>query len=238
MSDSPSNDDSKPKTDLFEVLVVSLLGLAAIGAALAGYQEGLWGGKSVEAYGESNTMSTSAATTYNDELTNYMSDGQIDVEAKKAIWVGLDSEDEVEKARSFEMASYLYIYRSSEMAYHNLGLPEEARKRAETSEETVVLTEAQLEAALETDLDDAYEDEVFSGSAAEFEEAEAKFEEGRIANANGDEFSLAGVIFTIALFFAGLALVFKTKVRWGFFGVGLVIFVGSCLYLATLTWTK
>lgn len=238
MSDSPSSDDSKPKTDLFEVLVVSLLGLAAIGAALAGYQEGLWGGKSVEAYGESNTMSTAAATTYNDELTNYMSDGQIDVEAKKAIWVGLDSEDEVEKARSFEMASYLYIYRASEMAYHNLGLPEEARKSAETSEETVVLTEAQLEAALETDLDDAYEDEVFSGSAAEFEEAEAKFEEGRIANANGDEFSLAGVIFTIALFFAGLALVFKTKVRWGFFGVGFVIFVGSCLYLATLTWTK
>lgn len=233
-----SGEEEKNKTDLFEVLVVTLLGLAAIGAALAGYQEGLWGGKSVEAYGESNTMSTSAATTYNDELTNYMSDGQIDVEAKKAIWLGLDTEDEVERARSFEMASYLYLYRSSEMAYHNLGLPAETRKKAETSEETVFLTEEQLAAALETDLDEAYEDEVFSGSAEEFEAAEAKFEEGRIANANGDAFSLAGVIFTVALFFAGLALVFKTKVRWGFFGVGLIVFAASCLYMVTLVWTK
>ena len=231
-------EEEKKKTDLFQVLVVALLGMAAIGAALTGYQEGLWDGKCVEAYGESNTMSTSAATTCNDELTTYMRDGQIDVEAKKAVWLGLDTEDEVERERSFELASYLYLYRSSEMAYRNLGLPAEARKKAETSEETVLLTEEELAAALETDLEEAYEDEVFSGSEEEFEEAEAKFEEGRMVGVNADAFSIAGVIFSFALFFGGLALVFETKVRWGFFGIGLIVFVSTCFYLATLEWTQ
>ena len=97
---------------------------------------------------------------------------------------------------------------------------------------------ARLADALETDLGEAYEDEVFSTSADEFAEAEAKFDEGRVANANGDAFSLAGVIFTIALFFAGLALVFKTHIRWTFFGAGAFVFLASCVYLATLTWTR
>ncbi len=87
-----------------------------------------------------------------------MTDSQIDVEAKKAIWTGLDSEDEVERTRCLEIASYLYLYRASDAAYHHLGLPAEARAKTETSDESVVLSEKQLADALETDLGEAYED--------------------------------------------------------------------------------
>ncbi len=51
-----------------------------------------------------------------------------------------------------------------------------------------------------------------------FADADAKFEEGKKANDNGDKFDLAVVFFTVALFFAGLGLVFKTSIRWGFCG--------------------
>ena len=36
---------------------------------------------------------------------------------------------------------------------------------------------------------------------------------------------------------AGLGLVFKTNMRWAFFALGFVIFVGSTIYMVTLPWT-
>ena len=52
--------------DMFELVTAILLGLAAIGAALAGLQGGQWGGKQLEAFAESNKMTTKAATEYNE----------------------------------------------------------------------------------------------------------------------------------------------------------------------------
>ncbi len=54
----------------------------------------------------------------------------------------------------------------------------------------------------------------------------------------GDEFSLNGVYCTLSLFFAGLGLVFKSRVRWGFFGLGSVIFLGALVYMCRLEWTR
>lgn len=50
--------------------------------------------------------------------------------------------------------------------------------------------------------------------------SDKKFAEGRTANENGDQFDLTGVLVTVSLFFAGLGLVFKSDVRWAFFGLG------------------
>jgi hypothetical protein len=69
-----------------------------------------------------------------------------------------------------------------------------------------------------------------------FTKADAKFEEGRQANETGDKFDLAGVFFTVALFFGGLGLVFKTSMRWGFFGTGALVFAGAAIYVFTLPW--
>ncbi len=71
-----------------------------------------------------------------------------------------------------------------------------------------------------------------------FADADAKFEEGKTANDNGDKFDLAVVFFTVALFFAGLGLVFKTPIRWGFCAVGVVFFLGSTIYIMSLPWVS
>ena len=232
---SASSDDNKP-FDPFELIVAILLGIGAIAASIAGYQEGLWGGASVEGYGEASALTTKASSTYNDELTTYMQDAQFDVRSKELIWEGLESEDEATARRLLGMANWMLLSQLSDSAYKFLKLPEEKRKAYMGGDDSVMLTNEELELALETDLDDDYVDEVFTGSDGEFQIADKRFAEGRDANGKGDQFSLAGVILTVALFFAGLSLVFKTRMRWAFLTVGALMLAGGIGFMSTLSW--
>lgn len=230
-----SSDDNKP-FDPFELTAAILLGIGAIGASLAGHQEGLWGGQSVEAYGEAAALTTKASSTYNDELTTYMQDTQIDIRSKELIWEGDESKDEDVSGRLLGMANWMLLTQVSDSAYKYLKLPEATRKAYWEGDEEQMLTHEELMLALETDLDQDYVDEVFSASEDEFEAADKRFAEGRDANNKGDQFSLAGVILTVALFFAGLSLVFKTTMRWGFLGVGTLVLIGGLVFMSTLSW--
>ena len=244
--------ESKP-FDPFELAVALLLGVGAIATAVAGHQSGLWGGASVEGYGEAAAMTTAASSTYNDELTTYMQDAMVDNRAKEMVWEALEEEDEVRAARLKAMASWLYSSQLSEPAYKTLQLPDideaapaegapavaDATGEAaatDEDEEGFVYTDEALETALNIDLDDEYVDAVFTPSSEEFDAAKARFDKARAANEMGDKFSLATVILTISLFFGGLALVFKTRMRWGFLGGGAVVAVIGIGYMATLTW--
>jgi hypothetical protein len=88
------------------------------------------------------------------------------------------------------------------------------------------------------DEDSSYGDDLFSEPMAAFERADAKFHEGETANENGDQYDLAGVFYTVALFFAGLGLVFKSAVRWPFFGLGMLVFLGTVGFMMTLPWAS
>lgn len=226
--------------DTFELGAAVLLGLGAIFASLAGHQEGLWGGASVEAYGEAAAMTTKAATTYNDELTTYMQDVQTDVRAKELIWEGRDTDDDAAGSRRLGMANWLLLNQLSDAAYEQLGLPADKRKAYQDADgdarDDVMLSDHDALSALGTDLGDDYVKAVFSESQEQFEAADKRFGEGRVANNLGDDFSLATVIFTVSLFFAGLSLIFKSKVRWAFLGLGTIVFVGGLGYMLSLTW--
>ena len=230
-----SADDNKP-FDPFELAAAILLGIGAIGTAVAGHQSGLWGGQSVEAYGEAAALTTKASSTYNDELTTYMQDTQVDIRAKELIWEGSESEDDAAGERQLGMASWMLITQTSDAAYKFLGLPEAKRKAYWEGDAEVVLSSEELDKALETDLDDDYVQEVFGSSDDEFEAADKRFNEGRDANNKGDQFSLAGVILTVALFFAGISLIFKTGMRWVFLGMGALVLAGGLGFMATLSW--
>lgn len=93
-----------------------------------------------------------------------------------------------------------------------------------------------LIASLENDLDDDegyYEAMLGEGIALE-KKAQERFKEGQHFNKIGDEYSLVGVILTIALFFAGIALVFRSSVRWKLFYMGIAVFVVGTIYMLTL----
>ncbi|MEA2164589.1 MAG: hypothetical protein QOK37_2716 [Thermoanaerobaculia bacterium] len=283
--------------ELFELVTAVLLGLAAIGAALAGLQSGQWGGRQMEAFAQANSITTHASKSYSEAVSDMNSDYAVIGQAKRLILEGIDATNETDKRRSFKLASYYLTQQLDETAYDALKLPKEKEraqaahtagtpattpaaatppatattttaatetateeKQAEpaaaetaapaTSEvDTEEEVEAEMAAPLEEKAlikvlgselhdDDSYETAMFAEGNKLFADADKKFEEGRKANNNGDEFELAGLYYTIALFFAGLGLVFKTKMRWGFAGAGIIVLLISTGYLITRTWAS
>lgn len=302
MSEPQADDNSS--FDLFELVTAVLLGLAAIGAALAGLQGGQWGGKQLEAFAESNKMTTKAATDYNEASVDINADYAAVAAAKEHILEARDATDPSTKKRHFDLASYYCSSQLNEPAYKAMELPMEfyvedepegkpgeakpaaastapapaatppaatntapaaapppaaatntatspapdAAAKAEEEEEddkpgggpTIErdIPDAELLEMLAVELDDDYMDGMLAEANKGFAAAEARFNEGKVANENGDRFDLIGVFFTVGLFFAGVGLVFKTQIRWGFFALGLVISIGSAIYMAMLPWAS
>jgi hypothetical protein len=93
-----------------------------------------------------------------------------------------------------------------------------------------------LLASLKAELDEPYIDASLADGNKMFEQADQRFGQGRAANDIGDKFGLAGVFYAVALFFGGLGLVFKSRVRWIFFVMGTLVFLGASLFIARLPW--
>lgn len=297
MADENTNTADQP-FELFELIIAVLLGLAAVGAALAGIQSGQWGGKQLEAFAEANSITTKASKSYSEAVSDMNSDYAVVGQAKRLILEGIDASTDADQQRSYKLASYYLTQQLDETAYDALKLPkqeEDATPAAAAATTTPAATdtaatttdtagdegegeeeaaaepaatstapaasaapasdEADTEEEVEAEMakvfpeevligvlghelhdDDTYETAMFAEGNQLFADADKKFAEGRKANDNGDEFELAGLYYTIALFFAGLGLVFKTKMRWGFAGAGIVVFLISTVYLFTRTW--
>ena len=283
--------------EMFELVIAILLGLAAIGAALAGIQSGQWGGKQLEAFAEANAITTNASKSYSEAVSDMNSDYAVVGQAKRLILEGIDANSEADQIRSYKLASYYLTQQLAPNAYEAMKLPKEPEETPaattpaatttpatdtaatdtadeegedEEGEEEPAATEkpapaattpaagdedADTEEEVEAEMakmlpeetliqvlgnelhdDDTYENAMFAEGNQLFADADKKFAEGRKANDNGDEFELAGLYYTIALFFAGLGLVFKSRMRWGFAGVGVVVFLFATIYLFTRTW--
>ncbi len=218
--------------DVFELFVALLLGLAALGGAWAGHQSSLWGGTSATAYGEAANQTTVASTLFQLGVSIANRDAAVDIEAKQLVVGMLTAKTEEDELKNRYLATYLYCKQLSEDAYAALGLPPEYYMGDDEMLDAFPV-EA-LVAALDAELGEEYYDVVLADGLQGFEESNAKFEEGRGANVNGDQFGLAVVLFTIALFFGGLALVFKSKVKWLFFLAGLVLFGLAADYMRKL----
>lgn len=254
--------------DKFELATAVLLGLAAIGAALANQQAGQWGGKQLDAFSSSNALTTKAAKQYNEDTVLVNADYAAVAAAKEHILEARDARDPQARERHLDMASYQYTSQMTEIGYKAMGLPsgyyvededdatatpaaahEEASAAGDTEEAADPETEAQtalerdipdetLFASLKQELDEEYIEQATAEGNKMFEEADKKFEEGRVANGNGDRFDLVGVFYTVGLFFAGLGLVFKTDIRWTFCGLGALVVLAATLYMFTLPWTS
>jgi hypothetical protein len=221
--------------DPFELIVAILLGLGATGGAISAYQGDLWGGQSIEAYGEASTQATNASSIYNEAVGDITYDMNVDVEAKRLIIEGLFTEDPLAKTRAYTIASYLYGQQLSDPAYEVTGLNPRYREAEARGD---MIPEEELSTTLDRELyeSEEYEDAMLRDGLGAFAESDAMFDRGRAANETGDEFAFMGVLFTVALFLAGIALVFKTNIRWGFAGMGLVVLMYAAFQLFTTPW--
>lgn len=267
-------EDTPNPYDRFELATAILLGLAAIGAAIAGQQAGQWGGRQLDAFAEANALTTKASTQYNEDMVMLNADYAAVAIAKQHILEARDAARGVDYERHLEIASYFYTSQLSEPAYKAMGLPggyweeeevaagatppsqaEPVAEESEAAEEDTSgaedaeseeeapadvlereIPDDDLFASLQVELDEDYVDAMLSTGEEMFEQADARFAEGRVANNNGDQFDLASVFFAIALFFAGLGLVFKTQLKWVLLGMGAALFVFNVIFMMTMSW--
>jgi len=231
--------------DRFEFFAAILLGAAAICTALSSYQSGLWGGIQADSYGRANTEATQAASLQSKAVVEMSKDASVDVTAWRLILEGNDATNPADKERSFEIATYLYTKQLSEPGYKALGLPPEAKNEVvddpdtATEEKQEAIKEELLEKAMETELTDDknYIREMLAAATAQQEVSAKTFKAGQDANEAGDKFELANVIFAVSLFFMGIALVFRTDIKWYVLWAGGLLTVGGLIYMVTLPWT-
>jgi hypothetical protein len=231
--------------DRFEFFAAILLGAAAICTALSSFQAGLWDGIQADNYGKANTEATLAASERSRAVVEMSKDASVDIAAKRLILEADDNPNEVDKNRAYEYATYMYTKQFSDPGYKALGFPPEAKKEvvddpttpAEEKEE--VLQETILEKALEKDLgdDENYRKEMLAESVRLNEQSEKTFKAGQTANDIGDNFELANVIFAVSLFFLGIALIFRTSIRWYVLWAGGLLTLGGLIFMLTLSWT-
>lgn len=229
----------------FELITAFLLGVAAILTALSSFQAGLWDGIQAENYGKANTEATKAASELAKATVEMSKDASVDVAAMRLILEGDDAANPTDKARAYNVATYLYTKQMSDAGYKALGLPAEAKKEVvddpstEAEEKQETLKEEILEKAMETDLaDDAnYRKEMLAAATQQSEQSEKTFKAGETANETGDKFELANVIFAVSLFFFGIALVFKSGIRWAIVGGGSLLLLIGFVYMLFLDWT-
>ena len=222
------------RLDLFEILTATLLGLAATTTALVSHENSLWGGKSVESYGEAATLTSKASNLDNAAVVDSSQDSNVEIEAKKLIREASRAKNEDDKEDALNLASYLLTELLSDPAYKSFGLPTEHRDGAKIDE---YLSEETLKKFMGTEgLDNSYTEALFSESEEMFTQADKIFQQGRDANNIGDKFSFAAVLYAISLFFAGIASVLKSQVRWLVLAAGGILFLGSSAYSATLQW--
>lgn len=232
---SDGDDTKSAPFDWFELAVAILLGLAAIGAAWSSYQSSLWGGKSIEFYGEAATMSTRASTEHDRAEMDIAHDFDCDLQAKERILEALETPNETERDRLLHMASYLYAVEMSPIGYTQMKLPPEYHTAGDIKKHEGIPFAA-LKTALDTKLGKEYEDAMLGKGKADYAAADKRFDEGRVASSTGDRFDLDTVIFTVSLFFAGLGLVFKTRIRWYFLVSGSLVFLYAAVHLARTPW--
>lgn len=234
--------------ETLELLAAILLGVAAIATAVASYQSSLYGGKSVEGYSKANKIATAAAAERSRAIVEMTRDSQVEMDAWRLTKEGDDAGNAAAEARNYEIATYLYTKVMSEPGYRAMGLPPDARNQEYPEDETPgaeekqnVLQEQVLETAMENELagNETYRNEMLGKGQALSDEAEKVFKEGEAANATGDKFQLAAVIFAISLFFGGIVQVFcNDTMRWVILGVGGVLFLGATVYMLRLPWTS
>jgi hypothetical protein len=232
---SEESQDAGRLSDAFERAVTILLGLAALGAACSGYQGSLWNGKSAEAYGEAATMSIKASSEHDRAEMDIARDFESDLQAKERILEALDAKAASDKIRLAHFASYLYAVEMSQIGYTALKLPPEFHTAGDLQKHEGIPLDA-LETVLERRLDSAYEDAMLVRGKSDYAAADKRFEEGRQAGTNNDRFELNTVVFTVSLFFGGLGLVFKSRIRWYILVAATLALALGAMYLARTPW--
>jgi hypothetical protein len=235
-SSAAADAASKASVELFELCAALLLGLGATMGTIAGYQGGLWSGKSIESFGLSSRITTKSADAGTFADSKIASDNLVKLQVIQLVTQAKHTPKGDEREFLLHQISELMIREYSDEAYDAMGLPQEPRKKYDADGDLLDLPEDVIFEASKQNFNKDYFQWMYEEKVKHTVKAEELFAEGQHAGTVGDEFALNGVYYTLSLFFAGLGLVFKSRVRWGFFALGAIIFLGALVYMCRLEW--
>lgn len=202
------------KASKIEILIAIMLGVTTILGALAAYFAALWGGEMQSSYSQSITQTNHANTIYLEALSD-LSAFEMDDLRDDIIYS--EWKENTEKGDT-EDAAYFFSKLSEGFQKDlsdNPGDVSEYEKQQVTTFETI---QGQFKEA-----DDIH------GKAEEL------MKKGGDANKYGDDFTLCTVLFTIVLFFLGLAsLKTKSSVQKIYLGIACVVLVLSIIRMVTV----
>jgi hypothetical protein len=197
-------------TGLLELVATVLLAVATVGTAWSGYQASRWNGEQATAF--SRAGATRVESSKADSLAN--SQTQIDV-ATFTQWVDAYAQNQT------ELADFYYMrFREEFRPAMEAWVATRPRMNPDAPLTPFVMPEYQLEAREEADRLEV---------EAEGWSATARRDIQRATN-----YVLCVVLFAAVLFFAGMSTKLQSsRLRWFLLGFGVVIFIGTVVWLAT-----
>lgn len=197
-------------TGLLELVATVLLAVATVGTAWSGYQASRWNGEQATAF--SRAGATRVESSKADSLAN--SQTQIDV-ATFTQWVDAYAQNQT------ELADFYYMrFREEFRPAMEAWVATRPRMNPDAPLTPFVMPEYQLQAREEADRLEV---------EAEGWSATARQDIQRATN-----YVLCVVLFAAVLFFAGMSTKLQSpRLRWFLLGFGVVIFIGTVVWLAT-----
>ena len=197
MSESNGNEKIKgkrTKDELFELIVVIMLGITAVATAWSSWQESLHGSQQDQKYTTSNALNAEANSMYNEGMQKYNQDLMI-WNQLSGLYIDYAFAEDKRDTEEMEKIDYKISQIMDDNVYEEFAA---AIDWADSQEGYA----------------SPFENEDFIGSYfAEYEEtmaeSEAMMEEGNEHNTHGDNQGLVTVVYAVVLFLLGITATFK-----------------------------
>ncbi len=192
-----------------ELLAAVLLGLAAVATAWSAYWSAIYGGDAIKGYAEANTLTSRAADVYGDATGQFNYDRTLFLQYAELVETGQE-----EVAAAFRESFFSPALHETVDWYEQTG----------------------------DDVTDPFDAEAGSPYALEEwatgnelgEQADRTYQEAVATDDKGDRFDLAAVFLALALFFGGVATVFRRQTAQvgtlAVGGVGFVLGIGAVVW--------
>ncbi len=209
-----ANKHISEKATKIEIIITVLLGIATILGAFAAYCSALWGGEMQSSYSKSITVTNHANTAYLDALNDItafqMNDMKDDI-------IYTQWKDNTEKGDK-EDAQYFFGKLSEGLQKDLLNDPKDV---SEYEKEQAVHLEGIMTRMKESEnMNDS---------------AKVLMDKGSVANKVGDDFTLCTVLFTVVLFFLGLAsLKTHSTIQKSYVIIAVVILILTFVRMVTI----
>jgi hypothetical protein len=206
--------ESEESPSFLDLSAASILAIGTVVAALCGWFGALWGGQQAGGYTQAIFTLSQANTTYLEAQT-----------AHSALALDQFKDDML-------YAQYREATRKNDVddaAYFQSQMSDEFQKTLEAEDGAAeAKAVAEFEAKSEADLV-ALQAKVIAAAQGSTE-AKKRLEEGEKANENGDQFGLVSVLAAVAMFFAGLAPMVKTrKLKTAYVVMATLVLLGSII---------